>query len=281
MGDASLVNYFDGNNPGFEDLYHRNGHIYWYASELMRMLGYDDYAPTMKPIQKALQVCMSTNIDTMENFIEFKNTIGGKLVKDFKLTRFACYLVSMNSDIKKPQVAEAQAYFAAITATIQEYVRNHEDIERVSLRSEIADHEKSLSSTAKMAGIINYAYFQNNGYMGLYNMPINRIREMKRLPSDKPISDFMGSEELGANIFRITQTEAKIKREGIHGQQRLENAAYSVGKQVRKAISDMGGTMPENLPPEENVCKIKSDLKKTRKQFEKADKQKLLDLEDP
>jgi DNA-damage-inducible protein D len=129
-----------------------------------------------------------------------------------------------------------------------------------------------LNSTAKYAGIENYAFFTNRGYMGLYNKSINQIRELKGLPDREPLFDYMGAEELGANIFRITQTEAKIKRENIRGQGPLEAAAQEVGRNVRRAIQDMGGTMPENLPPSENIKHIKSDLKKTSREFKKSDK---------
>jgi DNA-damage-inducible protein D len=129
-----------------------------------------------------------------------------------------------------------------------------------------------LSSTAKHAGVENYAYFVNRGYMGLYNMPINQIRDLKGLPDKEPLFDYMGAEELGANIFRITQTEAKIKRENIQGQGPLEAVAEEVGRNVRRAIRENGGTMPENLPPSEHIKHIKSDLKKTNRVFKKSDK---------
>jgi DNA-damage-inducible protein D len=263
---------FEGNTPTFEDSFHQNGEIFWYASEFMKSLGYAEYSPAMKPIQKAFQVCMSTNIVTAENLREEIREVGGKKIKDYKLSRFACYLIAMNSDVKKPQVAKAQAYFAAFTAYIHEYIKSQEDIERVSLRTEVSDHEKMLASTAKHAGIENYAYFTNRGYMGLYNMSINQIRDLKGLPDKEPLFDYMGAEELGANIFRITQTEAKIKRENIRGQGPLEAAAQQVGREVREAIKNMGGTMPENLPPSENIKHIKSDLKKTNREFKKSDK---------
>ncbi len=275
--ENEISRYFDGDTPLFEDSSHQNGYLWWYASKLMDMLGYEDYSPTMKPIQKALQVCMSSNIDTSDNFSEEWKEINGKRFKDFKLSRFACYLITLNSDIKKPIVAKAQAYFAAFAATVQQYIRDNEDVERVSLRAEITDHEKNLSSTAKKAGIVNYAFFQNRGYMGLYNMPLKKIKELKGLPDERPLFDFMGSEELGANIFRITQTEAKIKREKIYGQSALEATAQSVGREVRSAIQSMGGTLPENLPPQEDIKKIKSDLKKTNKEFQKNDARKISD----
>lgn len=203
------LDFFQGETPEFELKSYKNGHLYWYASELMKMLGYEEYSPSMKPLQKAFQVCLSTNIDTSENFIEEWREIGGKRIKDFRITRFACYLISMNSDTKKYAVAHAQTYFASLTASFQEFVRDQGDIERVTLRQEVTDHEKSLTSTAKGAGIQNYAFFQNKGYMGLYNMPLSEIRRIKGLPDKKPMFDYMGSErslvQISSGLLRPKQ----------------------------------------------------------------------------
>lgn len=275
MDDMENTPFVADGNILFEESSHQNGMLYWWASELVKMLGYAEYKPTMTPIQKALQVCLSTNIDTTENMQDMWREIDGKRFKDFKLSRFACYLVAMNADVKKEPVARLQAYFAAFATAIQSYISSQEDIERVSLRTEITEHEKTLSSTAKMAGVQNYAFFQNKGYLGMYNMPLSKIKSLKGVPDKKPLFDYMGAEEMGANIFRITQTEAKIKREGITGQMGLEQAAQDVGKKVRNAIKDMGGTMPEDLPAYEDIKKIKSDLKKTNKAFAKNDQKQI------
>ena len=270
---SDISQFFNLDNPAFENSFHSNGQIFWYASEFIHWLGFKEYSPTMLPINKAMSVCISMpTIITADHFREETRLLDGKNTKDFKLSRFACYLVSMNADIKKEPVAKAQAYFAAFAASIQEYIHSSEDIERVPLRKDISDREKTLFSTAKQAGVERYDYFTNKGYMGLYNMPIHKIRELKGVPaSDTPL-DYMGPEELAANIFRITQTNAKIKRENIRGQRNLEDAALQVGKTVRKAIVETGGTMPEDLPAEVHVKKIKSELNKTSKEFSKTDK---------
>jgi DNA-damage-inducible protein D len=265
--------YFDMDNPGFEGSFHSNGQIFWYATEYINRLGYKDYSPTMPPINKAMTVCLSIpSIMTADHFREELRIIDNRPVKDFKLSRFACYLIAMNADIKKEAVAGAQAYFAAFTAQIHEFIKGNEDFERVMLRKEISIHEKSLYSSAEQAGIEIYPYFTNKGYMGLYNMPINKLRKLKNVPDGKTPLDYMGAEELGANIFRITQTDAKIKREHIRGQTALENAALQVGRTVRNAIKENGGTMPEDLPAEVHVKKIQSDLNKTSKEFTKKDR---------
>ena len=275
MSDAEQ--YFSLDNPGFESNFHANGQVYWYASEFVRFLGYKDYSPSMPTISKAMSVCLGLpTVLAVDHFREEVRMIDGKQSKDFKLSRFACYLVAMNSDVKKEAVAKAQAYFAAFTAQIHEFIKTQNDIERVPLRKEISSHEKALSSTVNNSGIVNYAFFSNQGYMGLYNMPISQLRERKNLSNTDSPLDYMGAEELGANIFRLTQTNAKIKRENLYGQRALESAAYDVGKTVREAIVKTGGTMPENLPAEVHVNKIKSELNKTSKRFTKEDK-KLID----
>jgi len=270
---SDIEKYFSIDNPAFEVNFHSNGQVYWYASEFIRWLGYKDYSPTMPPINKAMSVCISIpSIITADHFREETRFIDGKNQKDFKLSRFAYYLISMNADIKKEPVAKAQAYFAAFAARIQEYIHSSEDIERVPLRKDISEREKTLFSTAKQAGVERYDYFANKGYIGLYNMPIHKIRELKGVPHNETPLNYMGSEELAANLFRITQTNAKIKRENIRGQYKLEETAESVGKTVRRAIKETGGIMPENLPSEVHVGKIKSELKKTSKEFDKTDR---------
>ena len=276
LREESLLNIFDISNPAFEDNFHSNGQIFWYASDFVKWLGYADFTPTMPPINKAMSVCLSLpTIITADHFREEVRIIDNKKMKDFKLSRFACYLIAMNSDIKKESVAKAQAYFAAFTAQIQEYIKSQEDIERIPLRKEISEHEKILSSTAKKAGVELYSHFANKGYLGLYNMPIHKLKELKNIPDNETPLNYMGSEELGANIFRITQTNAKIKRENIRGQGALETAAHQVGRTVREAIKKNGGTMPEDIPPEVHVKKIKSDLNKTSKLFGRNDKKKI------
>ena len=271
---ANELTLFEGDDPDFEKLSHQNGNLYWYASTLMQALGYDEFKINAQPILKASQVCTNAGINYMDHFIPCDNEKDGKHIRDMKLTRIACYLVVMNADIKKPNVAKAQVYFAALTNAVQEYFIEQADIERIDLRGQISEHEKALASTAKKSGVQKYGFFQNQGYMGLYNMPLWKIKQIKGIPENRTPFDFMGREELGANIFRITQTEAKIKRENITGQKGLEDAAYNVGRMVRNVLKENGSTLPEQLPPSQDIKQIKSDLKKTNKAFNKKDKLK-------
>lgn len=254
--------HFDEERKNFEDFSQENSFRYWSARFLMKVLGYESYTTFKNIINKALTSCMTSGIETAVNFQQDKIVIDGKTVDDYRLSKFACYLVTMNGDPKKPSVARAQAYFITMTEAFQRYIREVEDIERVPIRDEISEHEKSLSSTAKQAGVIHYALFQNSGYLGMYNMNLMRLKQKKGIPSKRTPLDFMGKEELAANLFRITQTEAKIKKEGIRGQDLCENAALQVGKKVRKTMQDISGNKPEDLPVAQDIKKVKSELKR-------------------
>ena len=225
------VFHFDANQKSFEDFGHANNIYYWYGRDLMTFLGYESYDTFEKTaINKAIAACMTLKISVYDNFQQCKRDIDGADCSDYKLTRFACYLIAMNGDVKKSKVAEAQIYFAAIAA--------------------------------KRAGVENYAFFQNAGYLGMYNMSIKKLRERKKIPQRRTPLDFMGKEELAANLFRLTQTDLKIQRENIKGQKPLERAAKTVGKVVRETMIKTGGITPESMPRSEDIKKIHTDLKK-------------------
>jgi DNA-damage-inducible protein D len=267
--------HFEKNRPSFEDLGIQNGFRYWFARDLMKMLGYVDYAVFKRSaINKAITVCSTLDFDVPTNFEQTLRDIDGTKQPDYRLSKFACYLVAMNGDVKKKEVATAQAYFITVTEAFKRCVHEAQQVERIAIRGEVSQREMSLSSVAKDAGVENYAFFQNKGYLGLYNMPINELKERKGIPIGRSPLDFMGKEELAANLFRITQTEAKIRNEGIKGQKRLEDVAFSVGSQVRQTMEKISGTKPENLPIDTDIKAVKSDIKSTQKEFLKLDKSK-------
>ena len=179
-------------------------------------------------------------------------------VFDYELSRYACYLIVQNGDPKKEVIALGQTYFAIQTRRqeVSDYFNQlDEDNKRLIIRGDIRQWNKMLVQAAHNAGVITneeYAKFQNSGYMGLYGgLTVQDIHEKKSLKENEKILDFMGSKELAANLFRITQTEAKLKREKVSNKEKANETHYTVGKTVRKAIKDIGGTMLENLPTPE------------------------------
>lgn len=258
---------------------------YWLARDLSKLLGYTDYRNFSAIVEKAKAACKNSGIAVSDHFVDVTDMIdigkgATRAVEDVKLTRYACYLIAQNGDPRKPQISFAQTYFA-IQARRQEVqddaVRNYtplsEDQRRLLLRDEIKTHNKNLASAAKGAGVVDpldYAIFQSHGYKGLYGgLDVPGIRRIKGLEKKDHILDHMGSTELAANLFRATQTEEKLRRERIKGKDNANAAHFEVGQKVRKAIADIGGTMPEQLPPAENIQKVGRRLNKAIKNSQK------------
>jgi DNA-damage-inducible protein D len=260
----------------FERLGQANGNRYWYARDFMRLLGYDNFTSFKKAINKAIGTCTTLGIAVVDNFSQVQRTINGVACEDYKLSRFSCYLVAMNGNTSNPEVASAQAYFAAAAEAVRQYIQNAENVERVQIRDEMTDRERSLSGVAKSAGVSTemYGLFHNAGYRGMYNKDYRELKNFKGVDASRSLLDFMGKQELAANLFRITETEAKIRNEGVRGQVRLENAAHEVGKRVRNTMKETSGTYPENLPIAGDIKDVRKGLKQTSRIFEKLDGKK-------
>ena len=262
------VFHFENNRQSFDDFAKKNGQDWWSARDLMKFLDYSSYNTFLKVINRAIATCLTLNISVKDNFIQIEQEVNGVVVSDYKLTRFACYLIAMNGDTKKEQVAKAQIYFVAVAETLRSYLEEHENMERLLIRDDISEREKSISGVASAHGVEEYRLFQNAGYRGMYNKNLNVLKTYKGLQDIKrSLLDFMGKTELAANLFRLTQTEEKIKNDNIRGQQALERTAETIGKQVRKAMIEMSGTRPEDLPLSDDLQDVKKRLKKTHKEM--------------
>lgn len=238
-----------------------NGIEYWEARELMPLLDYLRWENFEPVIHKAITACKKSDQSVIGHFrdITKKVTLGSngvRNIKDYKLSRYACYLIAQNGDSSKQAIANAQTYFAIQTRRQELAQSLDDDQKRLFIREEIRQQNKQLFKTAKKAGVVEFGKFNDFGYLGLYNMHISSIKEKKKIGKDS-IIDRAGSLELAANLFRITQTEDKIRREDVQGQSKANVAHFVVGKKVRQTIKDIGGTMPEDLLPEKNIKKLK------------------------
>jgi len=248
------------NETIFESIKHvdDDGNEYWYARELQKVLEYTEWRKFVGVIKKAINSCKASNYVTSDHFVGADKMInlgkgGQRKVSDYKLSRYACYLIAQNGDSRKKVIALAQTYFAIQTRKHelleQEYNNLNEDEKRLYRRRQKRDGNKILYKIAKEKGVKNLDKFTNAGYKGLYNgETANDIAKRKGLRYSEDILDNMGSVELGANIFRITQTEALLEKQEEPNEKIATNTHYKVGKTVRKAIEDLGGTMPEDLP---------------------------------
>ena len=259
----------------FEDIKHidEHGNEFWEARELQQILGYKEWRYFSAVIEKAQIACSQSNNNINSNFgVNTKIVLAGKTTKpiiDYKLSRYACYLIVQNANPKYEAVALGQTYFAVQTRkmelTEEEYNKLTEDEKRLYRRKQTKDGNKILYRIAKEKGVKNFDRFTNAGYKGLYNgETANDIAKRKGLRYREDILDNMGSAELGANIFRITQTEALLEKQEEPNEKLATDTHYKVGRTVRKEIEELGGTMPEDLPtPKKSIKELeKEELQK-------------------
>ncbi len=262
----------------FEEIKHidEDGNEYWYARELMLSLGYTKWGNFKGVISKAIQSCENSNMSVIDHFAEVGKTVPmpsgakPKIIEEYKLSRYACYLIAQNGSPTKKQIALAQTYFAVKTRerelTEEQYQQLSEDERRLYNRITVKNRNKYLFDTAKASGVKDYAKFNNAGYKGLYNgETAEDIAKRKGLNEKQAILDYMNSEELGANIFRITQTDALLKSNKVDTEKEACITHNKVGKAVRETIKKLGGTMPENLPtPEKSIKELEKEKKKKK-----------------
>ena len=262
-------------NQTFEGIKHIDeyGIEYWYARELMPVLQYAKWENFKKVIEKAMIACENSEISVKDCFLDIrKPIISGKgkeeFIEDYKLTRYACYLIAQNGDSRKKVISLAQTYFAIQTRKQEiiekEYTSLTEDEKRFYQRDLTRKGNYSLNKTAKKAGVKNFDKFHNSGYKGLYNgETADDIAKRKGLRYREDILDNMGSDELIANLFRISQTEQKLKKDNIQTEKEANETHYNIGKNIREVIAKNGGTMPEDLPtPTKSLKQLEKEQKK-------------------
>ena len=243
------------------------GNEYWLARELQNVLEYKEWRKFTNIINKSMISCSSSDYNVSDHFVQLDKIVHAgittKQIKDYKLSRYACYLIVMNGDSKKKVVSLGQTYFAVQTRKQElleeKYKYLTEEEKRLMLRDKTRKGNHSLNRTALNSGVKNLDKFHNAGYKGLYNgETADDIAKRKGLRYREDILDNMGSTELAANLFRITQTDEKLKRDNVSSESLSCNIHYNMGKDIRNFIKKQGGVMPENLPnPKKSLKEIK------------------------
>ena len=256
-----------------------DGHEFWSARDLLPLLDYAAWDKFKRVVEKAMEACRQSGHYVDDHFSQTVKMVdigsGAKReIEDYRLSRYACYLIVQNGDPSKPIVAAGQTYFALQTRRQElrddaSFARLSENDKRLAIRNELAEHNKQLAAAAKQAGVetpLDYAVFQDHGYKGLYGgRGAKEIHTVKGLKKSQKILDHMGSTELAANLFRATQTEDKLRRDGVRGKRDANDTHFEVGKKVRQTIADLGGTMPEALPtPGTSIKQLERARKKPR-----------------
>ncbi|ADL34657.1 DNA-damage-inducible protein [Butyrivibrio proteoclasticus B316] len=270
----------------FEDIKHvrEDGSEFWSARELAPVLEYNQWRNFNNVINRAMIACENSGHTVSDDFAEVSKIVEAgattKPTKDYELSRYACYLIVQNGDPRKEVIALGQTYFAIQTyrqELADHYNQLDEDRRRLVVRGDIKQWNQLLAETAHDAGVITneeFSIFQNAGYMGLYGgLDVDDIHKRKGLTISQKILDYMGSTELIANLFRISQTEEKLRKDNIQGADKATQTHYAVGREVRKAIEKIGGTMPEDLPtPEKSIQQIEKEQMERLKKKAKAGK---------
>lgn len=256
----------------------QDGIEFWYARDLQKLFGYQRWEEFQKTIEKAKIACQNFGKDPLNYFQEVfrgapKNSKGGRTSRDFKLSRYAAYLVAMNSDPRKKEIAFAQTYFAIQTRKQELHEQSinqelsKEEQDRLNTRQQLKDHHKFLAATAKKSGVItpkDFAVFNHNGYMGLYKNNLKAIKKKKNLSEKDNLHDYSGYTELAANLFRATQTEEKLRKDNVTQKEVAYKTHYEVGQKVRALMLELSGIAPEDLPTAPDIKQIEKRVTKTQ-----------------
>ena len=262
----------NGPNKDFESTKRidKNGIEYWTARELFPLFGYSTWQKFEEVLTRAMNSAFKSGQSIENHFNRLTKMVdvgsnAKRIIKDWKLDRYACYLVAQNGDSKIAEIAVAQTYFAIQTRK-QEIFDNLPDTERrLFIRGEVKNENKKLFKTAKQAGVSNFGLFNDAGYKGLYGSSLSEVESKKRINKGE-LLDRAGSTELAANLFRITQTDEKLKKDKVRYDLDARRTHFMVGGKVRQTIKDIGGELPENLKPEKNIKEVKKEIKFLDKQ---------------
>lgn len=263
----------EGPHPGFErgKYVDEQGTEYWLARELMTLFGYVEWRSFEEVLKRAEKAALNSGQDIHNHFVRLTKMVpvgSGAMreVVDYQLDRYACYLIAQNGDSAKTEIALAQTYFTVQTRKQELIEKLPEDEKRLFIRGEVSEENKKLFRTARQAGVSNFGVFNDAGYRGLYGAPLYEVERRKGIAKGE-LLDRAGSTELAANLFRITQTDEKLRKDGTRSEIEAARTHNMIGGKVRQTIKDIGGVLPENLRTERHIKEVKKDVKALAKRM--------------
>jgi DNA-damage-inducible protein D len=265
-----------GPHQGFENIKQidENGIEFWTARSLFPLLGYSRWETFDEVVGRAAKAALQSGQNVENHFRSLTKMVDigsstRRAIKDWKLDRYACYLIAQNGDSKISQIALAQTYFAVQTRKQEIFDKLPDTEKRLFIRGEVTSENKKLFKTAKEAGVSHFGLFNDAGYRGLYGAPLSEIETKKGIKKGE-LLDRAGATELAANLFRITQTDEKLKKDGVRGDGAAQRTHNMVGGKVRQTIKEIGGELPENMKPEKHIKEVRKDMKLIEKQIKKS-----------
>lgn len=243
-----------------------DNHYYWWASWYALVLGYKSKNSLKNCINKSKRTCVVLGANVEDNFIPSK--LEGK--KDIKLTKFACFLIALHADERKPVVKRARAYFLNELEDLNHLLTDEQYLSRTTAREEIKFLNKKLSKAARRAHVKDFQYFINEGYMGMYNRTMSEIKDARGVPQQKDMNDYMSNTELAANIFRISLTIERLGMIRNPSQAKAAREHWKIGDQIRNMVSDTLGNPPERLPILKSLKDLQKKLIKSQNELNKA-----------
>jgi DNA-damage-inducible protein D len=264
-------------NKRFEEYaYQQDGVEYWLARELQELLGYADWRNFLNAITKAKESCKTTNEAVSDHFVDVNKTIpmpkgASKIVEDFMLTRYACYLIAQNGDPKKEQVAFAQSYFAIQTRKQELLEERIQLMERLQAREKLAATETELSKNIFERGVDNkgFANIRSQGDWALFGG--NTTSEMKRklgIKENRPLADFLPTITITAKQLATEITNFNVKKNNLKGEGNIAHEHVKNNQDIRKLLGK-SGIKPEELPAEEDIKKLERRVKTMDKEIAK------------
>jgi DNA-damage-inducible protein D len=229
----------------------------WYSS----VLGYKRLLTFKANIEEAKRTCSLLNIDVNKNFIPFKN---GRR-SDYKLSKFACFLLALHADGRKPMVKRARAYFLEKLEGMNALLKDEGFLHRLIARDEVKRLNVKLNKTARRAHVKDFRFFANAGYLGLYNNTMPELKILRNVTIEENLYDYMSMTELAANMFRISLTDEKLKSLRNPTQERAALEHQRIASQIRNIINSNLGKNPESLPNAQDLAVIEKRLKETKK----------------